>query len=243
MTAACKAHYEALHGASASVLAQSFDGLHADKMAKSHSFIADLDAWLLVLTGRSEVVVLEAAAREYQFALLALSRGHYRAAFGSLRLTLELSFAAVRWSTNERELREWKQSKRDCVWSALIDKENGVLSRQFIHLFTEPLADEANTYRAAAEAVYRECSEYVHGNANTHQVLPATIAFSEELFRSWHEKASTVRLVVMFALAARYLLDFDRGSRERLESVVLAHLGHSVSVRALLGASVEVAND
>lgn len=243
VTVACKAHYKTLHDACAAVLEQSFDGIRAESMALSHSFIVDLDQWLVELTGRSESVVIKAAVLEYQLALLALCRGHYRAAFGSLRLALELALAAIRWSTNERELREWKRGSRDSVWAVLIDKENGVFSRQFIMLFTEPLSDEAGTYRAAAETVYRECSEYVHGNAHTHDDIPATVAFAEAPFGAWHQKASTVRLSISFALAARYLSDLDAGARARLEPMLLAHLGHSAAVRAILGAPVETSDD
>ena len=243
MTTACKAYYETLHEACAKVLAQSFDGARADAMALSHSFIADLDKWLVELSDRSEVSVLNAAAREYQLALLALSRGHYRAAFSSLRLSLELILAAIRWSSNERELREWKRGARDSVWAELIDKDDGVLSSQFIKLFTEPLAEEAGTYRATAATLYRECSEYVHGNAHTHVTLPTTIGFAEGPFSCWQQKASAVRLVISFALAARYLADLSEQGRVRIEPVLMAHLGHSASVRALVGAPVEAADD
>lgn len=232
-----------LHGACAQVLAKSFEGENADAMALSHSFIVDLDKWLGELSGRPEAAVLRTAAREYQFALLALSRGDYRAAYGSLRLSLELIFAGIRWSTNERELREWRRGSRDSVWAELIDKDNGVLSRQFVSLFTEPLAEDTSTYRAAAATVYRECSEYVHGNAHTHETLPMTLEFAQEPFQSWHDKASVVRLVTSFALAARFLCDIPREGRNRIESVLLAHLGHSPAIRALLGATVEASDD
>src|SRR5215813_9292951 len=128
MINACKDHYEKLHASSGAVLAESFTGSFAEAMAKSHAFIDDLALWIGELGTRPEVSVFQSALREYQFALLALSVGHYRAAFAALRLTLELSFAAVRWSTNERELREWRRGQRDGNWAELSDKENGILS-------------------------------------------------------------------------------------------------------------------
>jgi len=242
MSNACNDHYKQLHTASGAVLDESFVGSRAEAMAKSHAFIDDLALWIVELGQRPEVPVLQLALREYQFALLALSAGHYRAAFAALRLTLELSFAAVQWSANERELREWLRGQRDTNWSTLTDHENGILSKQFIRLFSEGLADEAAQYRSAAVAVYRECSEYVHGNAHTHRAIPERLEFDNVSFEAWQKKASVVRLTVSYALAARYLSDFDTSKRSRLESMLIDHLGHSVGVRVLLGAPIEVTN-
>lgn len=242
MTIACKKHYELLHTASGAVLAESFAGSNGEAMAKSHAFIDDLALWIHELGSRPEVPVVQLALREYNFGLLALSAGHYRAAFVALRLALELSFAAVQWSANERELREWLRGQRDSNWAALTDQENGILSRQFIRLFSEGLADEAPTYRASAIAVYRECSEYVHGNAHTHRSIPEQLVFDNASFNAWQQKASVVRLTISFALAARFLGDFDPPAHSRLESMLLDHLGHSVGVRLILGAPSELTN-
>lgn len=242
MSNACNDHYKRLHAESGVVLGESFAGSRAEGMAKSHAFIGDLSLWIVELSKRPEVSVLQAAHREYQFALLALSTGHYRAAFVALRLTLELSFAAVQWSANERELREWQRGQRDTNWLSLIDAEKGILSKHFVHLFSEGLADEAAQYRSAAAAVYRECSEYVHGNAHTHRSIPEQLKFDDASFEAWHSKSSVVRLTISYALAARYLGDFDAAKRSRLENTLMDQLGHSVGVRALLGSPSEVIN-
>lgn len=242
MSNACNDHYKQLHAESGSVLVESFAGSRAEAMAKSHAFIGDLGLWIVELGKRPEVPVLQAAHREYQFALLALSTGHYRAAFSALRLTLELGFAAVQWSANERELREWLRGQRDTNWLSLIDAEKGILSKQFILLFSEALADEAAQYRSAAAAVYRECSEYVHGNAHTHRSIPEQLKFDDASFEAWQKKASVVRLTISYTLAARYLCDFEAAKRSRLENALMDQLGHSLGVRALLGAPSEVIN-
>lgn len=211
-------------------------------MSKAHAFIQDLDLWISELESRPEVVVLHSVVREYQLALLALVSGHYRSAFGTLRLALELAFSAVQWSANERELREWLQGQRDSNWATLIDNENGILSKQFVRLFCDGLANEAGRYRSSAVAVYRECSEYVHGNSHTHRLIPAYLIFDEASFDAWHQKASVVRLTISFAFAARYLLDIPAVGRSHLENTLLDHLGHSGGIRAILGASTEVTN-
>lgn len=239
MTNACHHHYEQLHEASKAVLNETFADIHTLAMAKSHAFIDDFALWLNELSDRPELPVFQSALKEYQFSLLALSIGHYRAAFVSLRLALELCLAAIQWSANERELREWLKGQRDSNWSTLVDNEDGIFSKQFIHLFFEGLAAEAPRYRASAIAVYRECSEYVHGNAHTHQTLPDHIVFDKAAFDSWQQKASTIRLIMSFILAARYLFDFNQESRSTLEHMLMDHLGHSVGIRTFLGVTTE----
>lgn len=208
-------------------------------MAQAHAFVADLALWANQIENRPESTVLRAALREYQFAIVGLAFGQYRAAFGALRLSLELSLSAVQWSANERELREWKRGQRDTNWTALIDSDSGVLSKQFVRLFSEPLADEAPVYRATAATLYRECSEFVHGNVATVSTLPDRLSFTSTTFEAWHQKASSMRLVTSFALAARYLSDLGAAAPAQLEAMLLDHLGHSTGVRILLGAAVE----
>jgi hypothetical protein len=242
MTDSCENHYLKLHETAGRIVADSFLSVRAESMARGHSFVGDLELWITEIRNRPEVSVLQSALREYQYSLMALSFGQYRAAFSALRLSLELSFSTALWSANERELREWQRGLRDSNWASLSDKETGVLSRQFVSLFSEGLADEAPQYRASAVAVYRECSEYVHGNAHTHRALPSQLIFDEPAFIGWHQKASVVRLTVSFVLAARYAGEFDGEAKSRMENSLLDQLGHSVGVRRLLGAPVEKTN-
>jgi len=115
----------------------------------------------------------------------------------------------------------------------LIDKESGVLSKTFTRVFFEDIADESPKFRTLAEKVYRECSEYVHGNAYTYQAIKDKLRFSEEIFTDWHEKVSSIRFVVLFALCARYLTSLDSTSRIDLEHIIIDELGHIPAIRAL----------
>jgi len=231
-----------LHQATGQVLNASFAEGYAENMAKAHAYIVDLESWTSILAPRKESVALQAAVREYHFALLALSLGSYRSAFSALRLFLELTFASIRWSVNEQELREWLRGERDLNWKALAGAEIGILSKNVLRLYSDLFQDEAPVYRSSAEAVYRECSEFIHGNAAANSVLPATIEFDAKTFALWHRKADVVRLVVTFALAARYLVELSEAERTKLEHGVLDILGHSKSVRLVLGAPVEENN-
>lgn len=239
----CEDYYRRLHNSCGDVLDATFANDTSGLQAESHSFIKDLEEWINALTGRPEREMLTAALREYQFALLSLVHGQYRQAFMLLRLTLELLLGGVNFSGNELELRIWLKGNRDLVWGSIINVDSGVLSKKFIGAFFETLADEAPHYRLMAENVYRECSEYVHGNAATHSGLPETVSFSQTVFESWHQKARSLRLVASFTLCSRYVLLLDTSTRNSLEALLLENLGHLAEVRAVLGAPVEPRSD
>ncbi len=118
-----------------------------------------------------------------------------------------------------------------------------MFSKKFVGAFFETLTDEAQHYNLIAGAAYRECSEYVHGNAATHAYLPGTITFSQAVFESWHQKAKSMRLATSFALCCRYIQFLDVRTLNSLEAVLLDNLGHLAEVRAILGAPVEPRTD
>jgi hypothetical protein len=239
MSTSCEEYYKQLHTSCGDVVAASFLADTIGLQAAGHSFIGDLEKWHGVLIHRPESDLLKASLREYQFALLAVVQGQYRQAFMALRLSFELLLGAIHLSANELELRIWLRGARDLIWNDLIDSEAGVLSKRFVGAFYEELADEAPTYRAIGQAVYRECSEYVHGNALTHSLLPGQVVFQQNVFEDWHAKAKAVRLVSSFALCARYVRFVDEAMRTALEPVLLDNLGHIPAIRVILGAPVE----
>src|SRR5262249_35623178 len=108
--------------------------------------------------------------------------------------------------------------------------------------FYEELAEDAPQYRAMGQEVYRECSEYVHGNALTHTSLDGTVSFQPHVFGAWHDTAKTIRLVSSFALCARYVYIAESANRSKLETVLMDNLGHMPAVRRILGAPVEQSN-
>jgi len=242
MPTSCEEYYRRLHGACGDVLGTSFPADTTGLQAASHSFVADLDQWHGVLIGRPESALIKASSNEYQFALLAVVQGQYRQAFMALRLSFELVLGAVYLSANEVELRFWLRGERDLVWNTIMDSEAGVLAKRFVGAFYEDLVEEAPHYRAIGQAVYSECSEYVHGNALTHSELDARIRFQQKVFEDWHARARAIRLVSSFAMCARYVRFASAEARSQLEGVLLDNLGHIPAVRLILGAPVELEN-
>lgn len=158
----------------------------------------------------------------------------------SLRLFFELTLAAIHFSSMEVELRIWLRSERYIKWAALMDEESGVFSRRFARAFCEELVEETSTYATIASKIYRECSEYVHGTANTQGMLPNVLTYANGIFHEWNDKADSVRLVVSFALCVRYLGSLESEQRAKLESTIMDHVGHIPAIRAMLGGPKEV---
>jgi hypothetical protein len=230
----CKSYYKKLHEESGAVLSSSLSLEAGAVQAQSHDAVAHLESWLEVLPSGEIRAVVRGVLQEYQMGLLALAQGFYRHAFASLRYCLERTVAVIFLSAHELYLRLWLTGDYEVTWNALLDPDKGVFSPSFGRAFCPTLRDEMPHYAAMARRVYRECSEYVHGNPEADYRLPATISFSEELFRQWHARAATVRLILHFTLASRYLAAMTPDEVRHLEFPLQDELGHLPQVRAFL---------
>jgi hypothetical protein len=234
----CREHYAELQAGSARVLETTlgdpFVSVHASALAQ----VSDLTEWLTVLDARRSYFVppLQASVRELQFGLLLVAQGHYRQAFAALRFVLEHTLAAVAFSSNELEFRLWQADHYDITWGHLSGDE-GVLSQRFVLAFgDEDWQDVAREFRERARIVYRNCSQYVHGNASTAEDVPSVISFSEVTFRAWHEACNEVMAICHAALAIRFLTSFTETELAALEPVLLEYLGDREQFRRYLEA-------
>ncbi len=176
------------------------------------------------------------ACREYQYSLEAVLYGNYRHAFSSLRLAFELFTAAIYFSANQMKMNLWLQGQDDIRWSALTDRDKGVFSHDFIRAFNPLLGQYRSQYMALAATVYRECSEYVHGNPITHEDTSLIIAYDHKRSQSFHDKVATVRLCVLFQFLSRYLPELNIESKNIIEPLVLDAFGTLPEIQASFGA-------
>jgi hypothetical protein len=228
-------YFGQFHSQCESVCKQSLVEPNLAKVAKSHLFASELALWCELIGDKREVELLRVAGHEFEYSLLALAQGHYRHAFKSLRLVLELTLQAVYFSANELRLREWLSNRVDTSWSAIVDKNEGVFSPRFSKGFFPPFENHAAHYAGMAVLLYRECSECVHGNVPQHIPLPKTIVFEQKTFDLWHGKAEILRLVAHSALTLRYFEDLPAEARGKLASC-LGHLTQVNEIKAALSA-------
>lgn len=199
---------------------------------KSHNFLLDLDRLRQVIAARPEVRCLDLATQEYQYGLFALLGGSYRHAFGSLRLSFELLLATIYFSAHEVKLHQWLNGSRDLRWGELMDHEKGVFSGPFVKAFSPRFVDLRGQFLGLAGTVYRECSEFVHGNPNTHKDLAGPLQFREDLLAAWNQRADVIRLCSLYCFLFRYSELLTSDQKNLVEGTFLDAFGDEESIQA-----------
>ncbi|BAS28111.1 hypothetical protein LIP_2270 [Limnochorda pilosa] len=233
-------YYRTANATCGQILSESLQFDAYGRLYRAHSAIGDFERWIQAIGPSREAELLSDALREYQTALLALLQGQYTSAFAELRLFLELGLASVYYSAHIVELHLFSAGELDVNWSAFMDPETGIFSHTFARAFNGELLDHVADYRGLAVRVYRECSEYIHGNANVRRKLPRNLTFSGEHYVSWNDKADATRIVLLFALSLRWLRNLPVESVRQVEAHVQEELGNLPGIRSALGGSVEV---
>lgn len=214
-----KEHYNNIKNTTNSIFEESLKEENISTLSKSHNIIFELCIWLDILKNRPEYKILETASKEYQFSIMTLNSGFYSKSFSGLRFFLERSLVAIHFSAQEIELKLWEIGQRDTYWSEIMDENTGIFSPKFCKAFFPELKGEINHYRNLTTKVYRECSEYVHGNNSAIIKLPVNLEYSEEIFLDWHKKADSIARIILFALNLRYLKHLNVEEMKKLENV------------------------
>lgn len=212
-------HYIELGKKANEIIEKSLANEDLDILSSNHCFLDDFALWLTVLEERPEYDILKNAIKEYQMSILSNTLGLYQQAFMGLRFFFERTLVALLFSANEIELNLWKLGERDTYWNELIDDNKGVFSPKFCRAFFPELKDEISHFLAITKKVYRECSEYVHGNNNVINKIPDTLTYSEDLFNEWNSKADIIKRIVLFTFCLRYLKSFSITKADKVRHI------------------------
>lgn len=183
-----------------------------------------------ILSARPEGIVLQHALNEATVGLFLLTSGLYRPAYLSLRLFLELSLACVYFSANRLELAEWMNGTNDIRWATLTHEESGILSARYANAFFPELRDSVRLYAAIANKLYRELSEFVHGNHHTWGTTDQ-IVFDLTLQSRWLQNFQEAVTVVHYALCLRFMKELVPSEMAKVSGVVIDSLGHVAEIR------------
>lgn len=237
MVGAIAQHLAALGSASDECRRASLDA-YQQALGEVHQGDNDIAQWLGHLEGPT-VELMAAARRELAMAEYSAASGLYRQAFASLRLFLELNFAAVYFSVNELLRRQWMSDRFDFSWSAALDPNEGVLSGPFVTEFAPDLLTEAAFYGQSASDCYRYCSQLIHGKHRDSKQLPQTITYSADVLSDWCSYAKDAIETVLFLFYMRYADDIDAASQQDLHTIALSRFGHIRSIRERLGGATD----
>ncbi len=212
-------HYNELGKKTNKILEESLNNEDLELLSSNHCFLNDFALWLEIIEGRPEFDILQNAIKEYQIAILSNTLGLYQQAFMGLRFFLERALVALLFSANEIELNLWKIGERDTYWNELMDEDKGVFSNKFCKAFFPELKNEIKHFNAITLKVYRECSEYVHGNHSVISKIPKNIVYSKDLFYEWNSKADIIKRIVLFTFCLRYLKVFSISNPEKIKKI------------------------
>lgn len=221
-----KLHYQNLRNNCNDILDCSLEGSYSILIAESHNFLFDFDIWLKILNKRPEYNILKTAIKEYQISILSANLGLYSQSFVGLRFFLERSLVAILFSANEIEFKLWEKGERDTYWSELMDENTGVFSHKFSRAFFPDLKDELKHFKIITEKVYRECSEYVHGNNSALVTIPEILKFDDILIKEWHKKSKIIQRIILFAFNLRFANSIPAEDLKKLEDLNIENFGH-----------------
>jgi hypothetical protein len=189
-----------------SIYQKSMDQI--DIYGKAHHQISCLNDFADVLFDKDESQMLRIANTQIESAILSLAFGLYRQAYASLRLSFEMSLGVVHFSVYKMEHFEWLAGKMDISWSKLIDEDKGILSKRFCLAFFPELKGDVVDYRSRAVLVYRNLSEFVHGNHETWSNSGLKLTYNEKLEKLFFNHLDNVFEITLFVLVVRYLQTF-----------------------------------
>lgn len=204
-------------------------------IGKVYDLAAILDDWNKVIPTKESNELYLHALEQLQFSVMILLSGYYRASFAALRLSLEMLFGGVYFSTRLLEYREWIIGREDIKWNTLVCFDNGILSKRFAVAFYPDLEKSINSFNNKARMLYRSLSEYVHGNYNTWNNKKGTIKCLPELIIKYDEALDELIPLCNYILFLRYIKEVEDSKLSLLETHIMDSLEHIEPIRIHFG--------
>jgi len=220
-----KSHFIQLNNEFSKTIEASFSSENSSRISELFQFIDDLNLWYEILKNKVDTTILVSAITEYEFSFQAVLNGQYRYAFTAQRYFLEQICRYIYLSTNELDLRHWKLGLKDISWSFLIDKDNGIFSKTFIRAFYNEVEGEGTHMITLSSKLYRETSEYIHGNFNKVVGMPPQLSFEPLLLNKWLDFVETSKFITVFLLAIRFSKDFSNTELDKIGDNIKEELG------------------
>ena len=230
-------YYRTISEATHTIFEESVN--HCDFLGKVADYSASIQDWMSVISPNQEKHMIDHSLEQIEFSCLSLLSGMYRQSFSSLRLALELLFGAVYFSAYKLEYMEWRNGSGDLNWQTVNNKDNGVLSKRFSDAFFPDLSTYIEAQHDAAKSVYRELSEFVHGNYSTWNREKPILAIDEDLIEEYKHKFESISSISHFLLSMRYLKEVQVEDLHKIETHVMDELQHIAEIRLVFGGAVE----
>lgn len=205
------------------------------QFGKIHHVSAFLYEFSDCLFDTDEKNLLKIVSRQIETSAFNMSLGMYRQAFSSLRLAFEMVLGVVYFSINKLEHNEWINGKNDIKWSRLIDEDSGVLSKRFASAFFYELSTDIVKSNSKAKCLYRELSEYVHGNNETWHNNEIVFKKNDKLINEYFKLFDRFSNIALLILFCRYIKSLDQMSIDNISEFFLEEMSEYSPIREFFG--------
>lgn len=212
---------------------------HAENLAAVHHLASQIFEFSAQVKDPDERNMLHVACSQLESSSLALSFGLYRQAMSSLRLAFEMCLGCVYFSVHKIEHKEWLQGRADIKWAAISDEENGLFSFRFADAFFPDVREYSKEYGQKAKPLYRDLSQYVHGNHETWTSSGIALKRSEVLIQQYVAALREASEVIGFILCCRYLKAISKENLDDVQSIV-EQLSHIAPIREYIGGPKDI---
>ncbi|TYZ28971.1 hypothetical protein FZ041_06595 [Selenomonas caprae] len=203
---------------------------------KCLSFSSDLQNWISYCGDLGDMILVQEAQNECIKSIYFCTEGFYKEAIIALRQYFEHLLFAIYLSTSDFNYRLWKKGKYDMSWKHITDKDSGIFSVKFIELYADDISSDISMELLNdCSGIYRECSEFVHGNYEKLDMLCEKLVYNQESFQLYIKCFSRVKYIICMALFIRFrsILD-DANAVEELEMVIRDNIGTRKEVQKYL---------
>lgn len=200
-------------------------------------FSKSLQTWLEIIPNDNYKILLTNSIQSLELSIISQSYCLYRNSFSSLRLSMEMLFGGIYFSTTTIDFIEWTKSSKDLNWSTLNDLNNGVISHRFCNAFFPELKEVNESYHTKAKDLYRDLSEYVHGNHHTWITEGAALKIDQNEIHSFNQYLNLFYEISIFALCLRYLKSIKKNQLEAVVPIILQTLNHVTPIHEYLTSS------
>lgn len=221
---------------------QTWNSNLIEKVNECFSYAEDISIWVSRIEALENNILVAKSLDECKNSLLMSVQGYYKEAIFSLRQFYEHILFAVYLSTSDLKYRLWKKGQYDMSWATITATDTGIFSSQFIRCYADDfIIDRSADLIEEAMVIYRDCSEFVHGNYKKIEHIQAGLPYDACLLEKYLEYFSRIEYIVAIAVFIRFreLLDIDQKFFLDLEPIILQHLGTLPEVQRLYSSEVE----
>lgn len=215
----------------------SLESGYMSEIASSQSFIDDYNTWVEWISIKYNNALFLLALSEYETSIVFCLQSLYKQAFTGIRSCLEHSLFGIQLSTNLYQFLQWKNGNYDACWSKITDQESGLFSKPYISAFCPDMCTLSNIVGVSTRNLYRECSEFVHGNYNIAFSYTEEFKYNEGNLLIFFDKLKNLRYILEFSLFVRFQNEFDSKDISKFEPQLVEYLGHLHEINDFLSIS------